>query len=122
MKAIYLNTEVREAIKKSGLTRYEIANAMEVSQNTLAIWLQSELTEERKKRILEVIKNHNGAKTKAIYLNTDIRRAIDEKKLNLYEVANEMGITPPTFSHWLQKELSQERKEKILAAIENIKE
>lgn len=122
MKAIYLNTEVREAIKKSGLTHYEIANAMEVSQNTLAIWLQSELTEERKKRILEVIKNHNGAKTKAIYLNTDIRRAIDEKKLNLYEVANEMGITPPTFSHWLQKELSQERKEKILAAIENIKE
>lgn len=122
MKAIYLNTDVREAIKKSGLAHYEIANEMEVSQNTLATWLQSELTEERKERILEAIKNHNGAKTKAIYLNTDIRRAMHEKKLTHYEIANEMGITPPTFSHWLQKELSQEQKERVFAAIDSINE
>lgn len=120
MKAIYLNTEIREAIKKSGLRHYEVANALGITSATFANWLQTELSAERKERILVAICGYKGQK--AIYLNQDVRNAMHEKGLAQYEVANEMGIKPTTLAHWLQKELTEEQKEKVFAAIKSIKD
>lgn len=118
MKAIYLNTDIREAIKKSGLKHYEIASALGIATATFACWLQTELSPERKKRILAAIHNFNGPK--AMYLNQDVKEAISKKGLAYYEVANEIGIRPTTLTHWLQRELTQEQRKRVFEAIGRI--
>ena len=120
MKAQFLNTDIREAIKKSGLNHYEVASALGIATATFATWLQSDLSPARKERILKAIQGYKGVK--AIYLNQDVKEAIRTKGLANYEVANAMGITPTTFAHWLQRELSQEQKERVFAAIDGIEE
>lgn len=52
--------------------------------------------------------------------NIEIRKAIEKKRLKYYEVAHALGITQHTFSHWMQNELSDERKARVLKAIESI--
>ena len=49
--------------------------------------------------------------------NIEVRQAIEKKRLKYYEVAQALGITQHTFSHWLQIELSDERKKRVLKAI-----
>lgn len=120
MKAKDLNTLIRSEIKAKGLTHYEVATALGITPATFSTWLQSELSPARKKRIRAAIRNYTGKKS--MYLNTDIRETINKKGLALYEIANELQIAPGTFAHWLQKELTQEQREKVLAAIERITE
>lgn len=52
--------------------------------------------------------------------NTDIRTAIKEKQLCQYQVAEKIGISEFTFVRWLRKELSEERKQQILTAINEL--
>jgi hypothetical protein len=51
--------------------------------------------------------------------NTEIRKLIEEKRLRYYEVARAVGINPQTFSGWLQTELTPERKERVIKAIDS---
>ena len=51
------NVEIREAIEKKGLRHFEVAELMNVSTYAFSKWLQRELPEEKKKKILEVIEN-----------------------------------------------------------------
>ncbi len=53
--------------------------------------------------------------------NLEIRKAIENKRLKHYEVADALGVSLFTFSHWLMVELSPEKKERILKAIDDIK-
>lgn len=53
--------------------------------------------------------------------NLEIRQAINKRRLKYYEVAAALGITQYTFSHWLQVEMSDDKREKVLKAIENYK-
>lgn len=53
--------------------------------------------------------------------NLEVRKAITKRRLKHYEVASMLGITQYTFSHWLQTELTDEKKQKILKAIEDYK-
>lgn len=119
MKAKYLNQDIRKAINEKGLAHYEVANALGIAPTTFSSWLLTELAPERKERVLEAIRTYTGQR--AIYLNQDIREAIRKAGLANYEVANEMGITPITFSHWLQRELTQEQTQRVYAAIASIK-
>lgn len=57
---------------------------------------------------------------KSQLLNKEIRTLMAQKKIAQYEVANELGIAPGTFAHWLQSEITGEKKERILKAIESI--
>lgn len=52
--------------------------------------------------------------------NLEIREAITKKRLRYYEVAEQLGVSIYTLSHWLQKELTGERREKVLKAINDI--
>lgn len=52
--------------------------------------------------------------------NIEVRTAIEKKRLKYYEVAEKVGITQVTFSQWLQRELSDERKKRVLEAIEKM--
>lgn len=51
-------------------------------------------------------------------MNEEIREKIDAAGLYQYEVAELCGIGESTLIRWLRKELSAERKAKILSAIE----
>lgn len=51
--------------------------------------------------------------------NKEIRDAIEKKRLRHYEVAQAMGVCYTYFSHLLQTELPQERKDEILEVIRN---
>ena len=53
--------------------------------------------------------------------NKEIRKIIEESGLKKYQIANEIGITVYTFSHWLQTDLNEERKTRILKAVEKLK-
>lgn len=53
-------------------------------------------------------------------LNSDIRAAIKAHNLRQYQVAEKIGVSEFTFVRWLRKELSYERKQIILAAIEEL--
>ena len=53
-------------------------------------------------------------------LNLDIRTAIKEHNLKQYQVAEKIGVSEFTFVRWLRKELPNERKQIIFAAIEEL--
>ncbi len=52
--------------------------------------------------------------------NLEIRQMIERKRLRYYEVARQVGVTPVTLSIWMQTELTDERKERVLKAIESL--
>ena len=54
--------------------------------------------------------------------NNDIRTKARENGGYLYEIAEKMNISEPTFNRWLRKELSEDLNQKALAAIEQIRE
>lgn len=118
MKSNQMNLEVREAIKNAGIKNYEIANALGISTVTFSFWMQSELSQERKERVLKAVKNFKKSSRKRA--NQDIRAAIKAKGLNNYEVANVLGISPISFYRWLQIEMSTEKKNRVFAAIDCI--
>ena len=53
--------------------------------------------------------------------NEEIREMIKRKRLYQYEVARQMGISFYTLNRWLRYELPDEKKQRIIKAIESIK-
>lgn len=53
--------------------------------------------------------------------NTEIRAAAKSAGVFLYEVAEKLDVSEPTFIRWLRKELDEPTKRKALTAIEEIK-
>lgn len=53
--------------------------------------------------------------------NREVRVAIFESDLKKYEIANKIGVTPFTLSHWLQTEMDTERKQMVLRTIRELK-
>ena len=54
--------------------------------------------------------------------NIKIRDAIKKARLFHYEIADELGMSESAFSKLMRKELTPEKKEKILQAINKIQE
>lgn len=54
--------------------------------------------------------------------NEDIRTAAKQKKIYLYEIADALGVSEPTFNRWLRKELSEKQKADVYVAIDIIAE
>lgn len=54
-------------------------------------------------------------------MNVRIRTAIVEANLKHYQVADEMNITAEHFSKLLRHELSEEKENEILTAIDRLK-
>ena len=52
--------------------------------------------------------------------NLKIRQAIARNRLKYYEVAAACGISSCTFSVWLREELSPEREQLVIKAIEKL--
>lgn len=52
--------------------------------------------------------------------NKDIRALIRDNRLRHYEVASQLKISECTFSRWLRKELSLEKKQEVLKAINDL--
>lgn len=53
--------------------------------------------------------------------NTEIRAAAKSAGVFLYEIAEKLGVSEPTFNRYLRKELSDDMKAKALAAIGEIR-
>ena len=53
--------------------------------------------------------------------NTKIRAAAKSAGVFLYEIAEKLEVSEPTFIRWLRKELDEPTKRKALTAIEEIK-
>lgn len=53
--------------------------------------------------------------------NTEIRAAAKSAGVFLYEIAEKLDVSEPTFIRWLRKELDEPTKRKALTAIEEIK-
>lgn len=53
--------------------------------------------------------------------NTEIRTAAKSAGVFLYEIAEKLGVSEPTFNRYLRKDLSDSLKARALAAIEEIK-
>ncbi len=60
-------------------------------------------------------------KREIIRRNLDVRSAAKENGVYLYEIAEKLGVSEPTFNRYLRKELSDGWKAKVLAAIKEIK-
>lgn len=54
--------------------------------------------------------------------NAEIRAAVKAAGLKLWQIADHIGIADTTMSKYLRKELSPELREKVLAAIRELKE
>ena len=52
--------------------------------------------------------------------NAEIRELMQKRRLRHYEVAAQIGISETTFSVWLRSELTEERRAKVLRAIEDL--
>lgn len=53
--------------------------------------------------------------------NKEIRKLINDNRIYYYEIAHIIGISEFTLSIWFRKELSAIKKEKIISAINTIK-
>lgn len=53
--------------------------------------------------------------------NLDIRAAAKSAGVFLWEIADKLGVSEPTFIRSLRKELSDAQKTRVLAAIEEIR-
>ncbi len=53
--------------------------------------------------------------------NNGVRSAAKENGVYLYEIAEKLDVSEPTFIRWLRKELDEPTKRKTLAAIEQIR-
>lgn len=53
------NIEIRNAIFTNNLKKWEIANKLGITDSTFSRMLRTELSEEKKNKILEIIKNYN---------------------------------------------------------------
>lgn len=54
--------------------------------------------------------------------NIDIREAIQDAGFNHWMIAERMGVNDTTFSRWLRQEMPPEKKQKVLQAIEELKQ
>lgn len=54
--------------------------------------------------------------------NLDVRSAAKNAGVFLYEIADKLDVSEPTFIRYMRKELSDAMKAKVLAAIEKIKQ
>ena len=52
--------------------------------------------------------------------NIDIRNLISQKRLKHYEVAEALNIDDCTLSRWLSRELTEDKKQKIIAIIDEL--
>ncbi len=55
-----------------------------------------------------------------VELRSILDRARKENGIFAYEVAYSLGVNDVTFSRWLRKELTSERRTQILAAIDKL--
>lgn len=55
MRESRCNEDIRKKIEKKGLKYYEIAYQLGITETTFSRWLHVPLTEDRRKRILDVI-------------------------------------------------------------------
>lgn len=53
--------------------------------------------------------------------NNDIRQMIRVLRLHHYEVAECIGISETTFCVWLRSELTEERRSRVMKAIEELR-
>ena len=53
--------------------------------------------------------------------NNDIRQMIRVLRLHHYEVAERIGISETTFCVWLRSELTEERRSRVMNAIEDLR-
>lgn len=54
--------------------------------------------------------------------NADVRQAAKEAGVNLWQIADSLGMTDGNFSRKLRKELPQEMKEKVFSIIHELAE
>ncbi|MDD6394795.1 MAG: hypothetical protein PUB37_01200 [Firmicutes bacterium] len=53
-------------------------------------------------------------------VNIDIRQTAKSKKIPFWKIAKHLGISEPTFTRWMREELSEEKRERITLAIEEL--
>ena len=53
-------------------------------------------------------------------MNADIREMLRKLRIFHYEIAAQLGINEFTFSRWLRTQLSDERRQQILSAIDHV--
>lgn len=53
--------------------------------------------------------------------NIEIRKMIKILRLHHYEIAERIGISETTFCVWLRNELTDERRAKVMKAIEELR-
>lgn len=53
--------------------------------------------------------------------NEEIKLLIKQSRFFNYEIAEHIGISEVSLSRWFRKELSEEQKQKIIKAIEELK-
>lgn len=51
------NQEIRNELKDKGMKQWQLAEALEISEFTLTRWFRKEISDSRKKKILDVIKD-----------------------------------------------------------------
>lgn len=53
--------------------------------------------------------------------NKELRNTIKQSGITFWKIADALGVSSDTFSRWMRHELTGERKERVLKAIETCK-
>lgn len=54
--------------------------------------------------------------------NTEIRNVIDNSSFFTWQIAQRLGVHENTFYRWMRTEMTGEKKEKVMAAIAELKQ
>lgn len=67
--------------------------------------------------VADIIKYRKGGDDMT---NAEIKKVIRDRRLFNYEVAAQLGISEFTFSRWFRKELDEDKRKRVLNAINEL--
>lgn len=115
------NQDIRRAVKNAGFNLWQMADKLNMNGGNFSRKLRKELPAAEKEQILKII-NELKERNKMQNINQDIKKAVKEANLFLYQIADKLNMNDGNFSRILRKELSDAKKEQILKIIKELKE
>lgn len=109
------NERIRSAAKEHNLHLWEIAAALNISDNTFSRQLRNELPEDRQNEIISKIEHLTGTDR-----NAEIKAAAAANHVKIWEIAERMNMSDSDFSRFMRKDLSSIERSALLNTINEI--
>ena len=112
------NEELRERLYRKNIKLWQIGAVVGVSEMTVIRWFQEPLTDERREKINQAIEQILKERGQVYRANAELRAQMRLRGYTIRQLAAEVGVEHGTMVWWLGRPLTDERRQRIEAALE----